>query len=375
MLTPVSPDDVRSDCEFRLRVVEPGFSTGEVIAAGTTLYDPMVGWFDPDGSMVFSDHGPQKEPGWDPAKGHGGIHRLYPDDHVEVVLPVGSYDGMPFNIRRAPAWFGDWEGQIFFTSQSVAGRQGARSQHDIYRMAIGDSAPTRFAEIPRAGRINDGVPGALMIGGFGRKGTTEEGYYICNSMVNGVVYRIPPDGKAEPWIILDQPAVPAPIQPYFISYAGPSWGSLEGKLLLAGRPGSNYTDDAPADHDLDYWVIDDGRVTSEPVHHEDMGLGMAEVAPPEFGPFGGHTFWVHHGSLNLMHVTKSPPSGPLKYDCKIFRIDLDGNTHLFADGIQGGWNEIRFDGPRLLMSLLRRSYSTGEYHEPDGSIYEIRYSA
>jgi hypothetical protein len=27
-----------------------------------------------------------------------------------------------------------------------------------------------------------------------------------------------------------------------------------------------------------------------------------------------------------------------------------------------------------LMSLLRRSYSTGEYHEPDGSIYEILYS-
>ncbi len=80
---------------------------------------------------------------------------------------------------------------------------------------------------------------------------------------------------------------------------------------------------------------------------------------------------VDFGSVNLMHTSK-PPAGPLPWDSRILRFDEDGTQHLFADGLQGGWTEILFDGARLLVSCLRRSYSTGEYHEPDGSIYEIR---
>ena len=49
------------------------------------------------------------------------------------------------------------------------------------------------------------------------------------------------------------------------------------------------------------------------------------------------------------------------------RIDI-------ADNLQGGWVELRFSGDRMYVSTLRRSYSTGEYHEPDGSLYEIRYT-
>jgi hypothetical protein len=115
---------------------------------------------------------------------------------------------------------------------------------------------------------------------------------------------------------------------------------------------------------------------------------MGEVAPPEFGPFGGQTFYVEFGSFNQIyddeggeHVTFVDNDGcltewgrnPLPYDERIMRIDADGVHHVFADHLQAGWNEIRFSRDRMIITLLRKSYSSGQYHEPDGSIDEIRF--
>jgi hypothetical protein len=50
---------------------------------------------------------------------------------------------------------------------------------------------------------------------------------------------------------------------------------------------------------------------------------------------------------------------------------LDGTTGVFAEGIQGGSTSLTFSGNKLFVGSLRRSYATGEYHEPDGSVYEI----
>ena len=56
------------------------------------------------------------------------------------------------------------------------------------------------------------------------------------------------------------------------------------------------------------------------------------------------------------------------------RTDSDGKPHVFADNFQGSSTLLVFDRTRLLMSFVGKSYSTGEYHHPDGSIYEIRYT-
>jgi hypothetical protein len=64
----------------------------------------------------------------------------------------------------------------------------------------------------------------------------------------------------------------------------------------------------------------------------------------------------------------------LPYDERIMRIDHQGHHHVFADNLQSGWNEIRFSGERMLLSSLRKSFSSGQYHEPDGSIHEIRFA-
>jgi hypothetical protein len=368
----VPPDTLRRECEYRLRVLEPGFEAREVIPPGSFLYDPILGWVEDDGALYFSDHGPQRDvTTWVPYAVHGTIHRLTRSGEPSRLIEPGAVPGMPYLIRRAPEWFGKWEGDIFFPGQAKGGREGALSGHRLYRLHEGDAEPAVFVDIPHAGSTGGGTPGAMMIGGFGRKDTPHEGLYICQTMMNCVIYQITPDAECTPLIITED-VFGKPVMPYFVFYAPAVWGpELEGKLLLAGLAGSSFEDDEPGDNVLDYWVIDGDTIDTEPVASRDIGWAMAEEAPSEFGPYGGHTFLFDFGATNLMHVSKPEP-GPLPYDSKILRVDPAGNVSVFAEGMQGGWNELRFDRERMYISCLRRSYSTGEYHEPDGSLYEIR---
>ena len=109
----VSDERIRQDCELRLRLAESGFAVRTVVPPGTVLYDPIVGWADPDGSLVVSDHGPQVDPGrWDPAKGSGGLYRLHPDDRLEIRLEgtppedlaarIEADTGVPVHVTRIP---------------------------------------------------------------------------------------------------------------------------------------------------------------------------------------------------------------------------------------------------------------------------------
>jgi hypothetical protein len=369
----VPPEVVRAECQYRMRVLDPAFEGAPLIDAGSFLYDPILGWVDEDGTLYFSDHGPQQDPSrWVPYAGHGTIHRLTRDGVHSRLIEPGSVPGMPYLIRRAPASFGEWEGDIFFPGQAKGGREGALSGHRLYRLREGEPAPETFVEIPHAGTTGGGTPGAMMIGGFGKAGTPHEGRYLCQTMMNCVVYQISPDRRCEPLFILED-VFGKPVMPYFVFYAPPAWGpELEGKLLLGGMADASFETDDPGHNVLEYFVIDGDRIDTEPVARRDIGWAMAEVAPPEFGPYGGHTFLFDFGATNFMHVSKAAP-GPLPYDSRILRVDPDGEVHVFADRLQGGWNELRFDRDRMYISCLRRSYSTGEYHEPDGSLYAITF--
>ena len=371
-MSTVPHDQLMAECAYKMRVLDPGFAGRIVIDAGEFLYDPILGWVEDDGTLYFSDHGPQKDPAnWVPYQGHGTIHRLTRAGEHSRLFEPGAVPGMPYLIRRAPAEFGDWGGDIFFPGQAKGGREGALSGHRLYRVNEDRPEPETFVDIPHAGTTGGGTPGAMMIGGFGRKGTAHEGTYLCQTMMNCVIYQITPDRRCTPLFILEE-VFGKPVMPYFVFYAPPVWGpELAGKLLLGGMPDVSFEVDDPGHNVLSYYVIDGDKIDTEPAARRDIGWAMAEVAPPEFGPYGGHTFLFDFGATNFMHVSKAKP-GPLPYDSKILRVDPDGNTHVFADGLQGGWNELRFDRDRMYISCLRRSFSTGEYHEADGSLYEIR---
>lgn len=156
-------DWLRADCEFRMQVHGTGYRAREVIPAGDWLYDPQVRWADPDGSVVIADIGGQAQRGWDPAQGHGAIWRLNPDDSLTAIVKPGTAGfTAPLRPELAPAWFGEWGGQIFTVAQ---GRPGAREP--IVATSYSGSTRTkafracsrrsrmRYAQRRRAGRGRD----------------------------------------------------------------------------------------------------------------------------------------------------------------------------------------------------------------------------
>jgi hypothetical protein len=116
-----------------------------------------------------------------------------------------------------------------------------------------------------------------------------------------------------------------------------------------------------------------GKVDPTPLPDDRVPAPIeAVVAPREFGPFAGELFWVDEGGVDLNHVTMF--DAPLPYNAKLMRTDRQGKHHVFADTFQGSSTLLVFDKNRLIMSVLGKSYSTGDYHHPDGTIYEVSYT-
>jgi hypothetical protein len=163
------------------------------------------------------------------------------------------------------------------------------------------------------------------------------------------------------------------VMPYYVFWADARWDGLEGEMIVAGKPDASFTSPTPKDHRLHFWHVDEHRRIHdvEPAPGYALGPRVAE-APAGFGPYGGHLFWVSEGSVNLKHTTAF--EAPLPFDCEIHRLDGAGNERVFATGIQGGANMVTFAGDRMIVTSVGRSYSTGEYHEPDGSIAELRWA-
>lgn len=377
---------VAADCELKLKFSEEGFSVREIIPPATTLYDPMLGWVDEDDSLVFCDIGGQAGgSGWDPRSGHGSIWRLYPDDRIEAVVPPGAIGkGMVMFPMKSPVSFGPYGGEVFFLGQLKPGRPGAHNTHAVYWVPPGWDTPEVFCVVPHAGCIGGGISGALCPAGWGEDGTPEEGVLFVVSLMNCVVYRVTPDRRISPWLICDEDTVGYQFMPSRVFRAGPSWGRLAGELIVAGRPNTSFEKQAQLSDRLQigFWcVIDPGGTPRLEVIESppDVGAGQLlptrgsqTVAPEGFGPFGGQRFMCTPGSANLAHTTRL--EGALPYDASIVRTDASDQVHEFATRLQSGSPALLFQGSRMVVAVVRKSYSTGEYHLPDGSLYEIMYT-
>lgn len=365
---------LRADCQFRMRVLDKGYAGREVIPPGDRLYDPQIRWAEEDGSIVISDIGGQPARGWDPEGGYGALFRLETDDRLETIVPPG-YHGKTAPIRpeKAPAGFGRWGGHIFTIAQAKGGRVGAHREHYVYRIDPADGVPHEFARLPLSGQVNGGVPGAGMTHQFGRKGTPHEGYLYVSSLMNCTLYRVTPEGVAKPYLLFDEKLVGRPMMP-FLGFHAPDhsqWKRYAGEYIVMTRA-TTYSDAHKPEMVFDYWRIDPKGPGVEKI--DGITWRPGPIAPPEFGPLAGHMFSVDEGTTNLLHTTGNQlNTKPLPYDARIMRIAPDGSEHVFADSLQGGSTGIAFSRRRLLISCARKSYSTGEYHEPDGSVYEIKY--
>ncbi|PQP21971.1 hypothetical protein [Rhodococcus opacus] len=374
-MSTISAEDhekLRADCELRARLTNDAYRIREIIPVGDRLYDPQIRWTDPDESVVISDIGGQAEPGFDPDAGHGAIFRLTESYDLEVVSPPGMHGAAgPMRPNKAPASFGEWGGHIFFVAQAAAGRAGAHKDHCVYRLDPADGIPHRFADMPPFGPIGDGVAGAGMTGAFGPEGSPHEGYFFVQSLLNCVVYRIDTAGNSEPYLTLAPPLVDRPMMP-FLTFIAPDyaqWSAVSGDLIIAARA-TTYLEDGGTETNLIYWRVDPETRTVSEVTGVEWRAGI--IAPDDFGPYGGHMFTVDEGSTNLLHTTiEELNASPLPYDGRIIRIAPDGSEHVFADTLQGGCTTLAFSKGRLIVASARKSYSTGQYHLPDGSVYEI----
>jgi hypothetical protein len=374
---------LKEERALKMQVHAPGFSTSEVAPVGEHTYDPQLifcpsqDWLESDGSIIFGDIGGQETYGWDETKGHGSIKKLHADNSIEyLVRPdnMGTY--MPLCPIRIPEEFGAFGNEVMLVGQAGPGRTGARNQHYVFKYRQGDERMEVFAEIPHAGPLNDGIPGAGLTGGFGPAGSPQEGKFFCMSMMNCTIYTVDNKGSIEPFSILAPPQVPAPMMPLDFQVAPEWWGEYAGEYIVLGKMGASYIDDVDFNATekpkwLHYHCDRNGKVDPTPIPLSKVPALIDGVRAPEgFGSFGGDIFWVDDGGVDLNHVTTWDE--PVPYRGRVLRTDKAGKIHVFADNFQGSSTLLAFRGNELLMSIIGKSYSTGEYHHPDGSIYSIK---
>lgn len=382
---------LEKDTELRLEFKEPGFAIRPIVPPATWLYDAQLGWIEDDGALIFHDIGGQGEPGWDPEKGHGSTWRLYPDDRLEAIVPPGnSGRAMIMSPMKSPASFGpEYGNQIFPLGQLRPGRKGAHNTHAVFWIPPGASWVEVFAVVPDSGSMNDGgKSGALVSPGWGPDGTPEEGILFVTSMFNCTMYKLNAKREIWPWVIGDGSHGCIQFMPREVFRAPAEWGKLAGELIVSGVASHSFASAAPlpgeppkVEEIVRFVAEERGDRMPARLRQVDVDLPVpvsasryrrGREAPEGFGPFGGHTFRTTPGSVNLMQTTMMPEGG-LPYDAQIVRIDPDGKEHVFADKVQAGYPGIIFQGKRMILSAIGKSYSTGDFHYPDGSLYEIKY--
>ena len=382
--------------KFKAEVVEPGFEIRPIIKAATTLYDTQIGWVEDDGSIVITDIGGQGEPGWNPEKGHGSIFKLYPDNRIEPIVPYGNTGrAMIMSTTKSPKNFGEYGDRPFPLGQLRPGRKGAHNTHCVYWVPPGASWVEHFVIVPDSGSINEGKSGALMGPGFGEAGTPEEGYMFVTSMYNCTMYKVTSKREIWSWIVGDPEHAGIQFMPRWLYRAPKEWGAHAGKLICEGVANHSFSTPAPKpgepklEETTVWFLIEDqgDGVKAKLTQIDASGLPLYEFpdragtlaarnrgakAPEGFGPFGGQHFQADMGTVNLMQ-TSTMPDEALPYDASVYRIDEKGERHTFIKNLQGGHPQVKFHGNRMLLGSIGKSYSTGDFHYPDGSLYEIVY--
>jgi hypothetical protein len=157
--------------------------------------------------------------------------------------------------------------------------------------------------------------------------------------------------------------------PYRLYYAHDSISGAKDMLVIEGVWGTNFGEQNHKYAPDQYRVV--GR-TVEPTPIAALKGGPGPLAPAAFGPFAGDMFRPEHGGfISSVHWTKGSRQA-LPYTDVIIRRDRDGKEHVFASNLQAGQNLVGFTGDRMIITNIRHSYSSGDYHEPDGSIHAIR---
>jgi hypothetical protein len=367
--------------EMHPTVHVPGFRLRIIVDVNDVLYDPHVGnWVEADGRIPICDVGGQpRNTHFDPELGHGALWWLCPDDRLEPAVPWGhTHLGMPMFPRLAPPSFGRWAGSALILSQVHPGRRGAHWDHVVHIWDRRSDYLTLFATLPRnESAVGEGIPAALIPGGFGPEGTEFEGAYYFAALRNNSIYRVLGNGQAQTVAILDGVKGPA-LLPRAVCFGGDdSFPQHRDKLIVGGVPkaefaiGSN-NQGRRIGQEVEFHVIDPRTGAVERIAVGNRMLAFPVRAAAHFGPLTGRLLYTDHGSITQSQSIYDNP--PLPHDAAILYEDAAGGFQPLVTGLRGGRNDLLFDGRRLIISHWGKSYSTGEFHHPDGALWELSYT-
>lgn len=366
------------DLGFEPKVHVAGYRFRTIIPINDVLYDPhVVDWVEPDGRIAICDVGGQgRNTVFDPELGHGAIWWLTPDNRLEPAVPWGhTHLGMPMFPRLAPPSFGRWAGHAFMLCQIHPGRRGAHWDHVVHMWDRRSDQLTLFAILPRNDSASgNGIPSALIPGGFGPVGSEHEGYLYFTALRNNSIYRVAGNGQAETYAIMDGVKGPNLLPRVMCFGSADIFPEHKGKLIVGGVPDASFIigDDNKGrfvGQESAFFLVENGQVAPEPFAFGNRMLGFPQRFGASFGPLSGKLVYTDHGSINQSQSIYDHP--PLPHDGRLQYKGDDGELHDLVTGLRSGRNDILFAGDRLIISHWGKSYSTGEFHHPDGAIWEL----
>ena len=200
---------------------------------------------------------------------------------------------------------------------------------------------------------------------------------IVHALMNCVLYGIDAQGIAEPILITENSKV-GMFWPTRVVFADELFfPEYTGELIVGGARGVSFdsADETKTDtrfwgQDLEWFIVRDGDIGPDPIGAMPRWHGEPYRAPASFGRFGGHIFYLDQGAVQQGQATVDDFALP--YDGRILRKDpASGEISVFADQLRGGFTSMIFQGDKMRVTHFGKSYSTGEFHDPDGIIFEI----
>jgi len=356
----------------------PGYRFRTVVPMNDVLFDQhVVDWVEPDGRVAICDVGGQgRHTAFDPELGHGAIWWLTPDNRLEPAVPWGhTHLGMPMFPRLAPPSFGRWAGHALIICQLHPGRRGAHYDHVVHMWDRRSDQLTLFAVLPRnESATGNGMPCALIPGGYGPEGTEYEGAYYFTALRNNSIYRVLGNGQAETVAIMDGVHGPKLLPRVMCFGSDDAFPEQKSKLIVGGVPEAVFdigdsNEGRFVGQESAFYTVENGKLADRPFATGNRMLAMPQRLGGDFGPLGGKLVYSDHGSINQSQSIYDNP--PLPHDGRLLYRGGDGELHELVTGLRGGRNDILFAGDRLIISHWGKSYSTGEFHYPDGAIWEL----
>ena len=323
-----------------------GFSAKVLVPPGE-LYDPLV-MHEKDGDVWLNDDGK--------VEGDKGSRMVAVDaqGQVKVLVDANKMTPVSAGFDIAPADFGAYGGQIFALSQPRIGSENQVENYLIQRIdPHTDFAVSVFCTLPPLDAKR--VSGTGVDAGFAPPGSPFGNKLYAVTSSNGTIYTVGADGQCQPFTSFDEKRHGAPL---YVRFA------LDGKsLLVTVVRGGLYAASGTAV----LRVLPDGTIIDKAVAEGGTMFGGLDIAPAEFGTYGGQLFVVDVGSFEI----PVPQSQALRADGKVYRFTPEGHMELVVSGLINPWG-LRFVGNRLLISDINGDFIYGKRELPDGFIVEVR---